>query len=195
MKRSASTHSSPTGLLSFIMDRKSQSGRHVKGEENPADDASKGLKLDELLQNERWLKAPSFLWKSESEWPGSVEVPPITEEDPEVRRGANIYATVVTERTMESLLQRYSTWWGLIRAFGWLSRFKDYLKMKVISKKNGSTIGMPKLKLGNLQVNELKIEERNVVRCVQRGELSQPRKMSSEICKILEAVCTSLIPC
>ena len=43
--------------------------RHVKGEENPADDASKGLKLDELLQNERWLKGPSFLWKSESEWP------------------------------------------------------------------------------------------------------------------------------
>ena len=27
--------------------------RHVKGEENPADDASKGLKLDELLQNGR----------------------------------------------------------------------------------------------------------------------------------------------
>ena len=74
--------------------------RHVKG------DTSKGLKLDELLRNERWLKGPSFLWKSESEWPGSVEVPPITEEDPEVRRGANIYATVVTERTMESLLQR-----------------------------------------------------------------------------------------
>ena len=35
--------------------------RHVKGEENPADDASKGLKLDELLQNKRWLKGPSFL--------------------------------------------------------------------------------------------------------------------------------------
>ena len=40
--------------------------------------------------------------------------------------------------------------------------------MKIFSKKNGSTIGMPKLKLGDLQVNELKIAERNVVRCVQR---------------------------
>ena len=83
--------------------------RHVKGEENPVDDASNRLKLDEMLQNERWLKGPSFLWKSESEWPGSVEVPPITEEDSEVRCGANIYTTGVTERMMESLLQRYST--------------------------------------------------------------------------------------
>ena len=162
-------HTFESNRLTIIHNRSEVSEwRHVKGEENPADEASKGLKLDELLQNERWLKGPSFLWKSESEWPGSVEVPPITEEDPEVRRGANIYATVVTERTMESLLQRYSTWWGLIRAFGWLSRFKDYLKMKVFSKKNGLTIGMPKLKMGNLQVNELKIAERNVVRCVQR---------------------------
>ena len=88
---------------------------------------------------------------------------------------------------MESLLQRYSTWWGLIRAFGWLSIFKDYLKMKVFSKKNGLTIGMPKLKMGNLQVNELKIAERNVVRCVQRTSfpeiITALRKVGTESAK------------
>ena len=71
--------------------------------------------------------------------------------------------------------------------------------MKVFSKKNGSTIGMPNLRQGNLQVNELKMAERNVVRCVQRTsfqeiitalrkEGTESKKTSSEICKIFEAV-------
>ena len=65
-----------------------------------------------------------------------------------------------------SLVQRYSIWWRLVRAFGWLSRFNDYLEMKIFSKKNESTVRMSKLKLGNLKVNELKKAERNVLRCV-----------------------------
>ena len=75
MKRSAFTHSNPTGLLSLIMYRKSGSGKIFKVKTiNPADDAFKELKLDELLQNERWLKGTSFLRKSESEWPGCTVV-------------------------------------------------------------------------------------------------------------------------
>ena len=108
--------------------------KYVKSEENPADDASRGLKLDAMLQKERWLKGPTFLWKSESEWPASVEVPKLSEDDPEVRQGATVYTTATSERILESLVQRYSTWWGLVRAFAWLSRFKDYLRMKVSNK-------------------------------------------------------------
>ena len=69
---------------------------------------------------------------------------------------------------MKSLVQRYSIWWRLVRAFGWLSRFNDYmyLEMKIFSKKNESTVRMSKLKLGNLKVKELKKAERNVLRCV-----------------------------
>ena len=39
--------------------------RHVGTKENPADDASRGLSAEALLNNKRWLTGPDFLWKSE----------------------------------------------------------------------------------------------------------------------------------
>ena len=43
--------------------------RHCPGKENPADDASRGLEMSKFLKNERWLKGPAFLWKTEDHWP------------------------------------------------------------------------------------------------------------------------------
>ena len=43
--------------------------RYFSRDENPADDASKGLKLEELTKNGRWLNGPAFLWKEEANWP------------------------------------------------------------------------------------------------------------------------------
>ena len=39
--------------------------RHCPGKLNPADDVSRGLEMHEFLKNERWLKGPSFLHRSE----------------------------------------------------------------------------------------------------------------------------------
>ena len=87
------------------MDWTSQSGDMSRSEENPADDASKGLKLETLLQNGgRWLQGPEFLWKNEHEMPANIDVPLLNNDDPEVRQEANIYATVATERNMECLI-------------------------------------------------------------------------------------------
>ena len=36
--------------------------RHVGGDLNPADDLSRGLSAEALLNSERWLKGPEFLW-------------------------------------------------------------------------------------------------------------------------------------
>lgn len=48
--------------------------RYVEGERNPADDASKGLKMNDMLANKRWLEGPEFLWKSKDCWPAAVSV-------------------------------------------------------------------------------------------------------------------------
>ena len=40
--------------------------RYVNGDDNPADDASKGLRLDDMTRNSRWLNGPAFLWKEEN---------------------------------------------------------------------------------------------------------------------------------
>ena len=35
--------------------------RYVNWDDNPADDGSKGLKIDAMLRNDHWLKGPKFL--------------------------------------------------------------------------------------------------------------------------------------
>ena len=49
--------------------------KYVNRDDNPADDGSKGLKLDAMLKNDRWLKGPKFLWENESHWPKMIEIP------------------------------------------------------------------------------------------------------------------------
>ena len=38
---------------------------HVSGKNNPADEASRGLAVREILDNQKWFAGPSFLWASE----------------------------------------------------------------------------------------------------------------------------------
>lgn len=40
---------------------------------NPADDASRGLKVDVFLNQGRWLMGPEYLWKPEHMWPMQTE--------------------------------------------------------------------------------------------------------------------------
>lgn len=57
--------------------------RYVSSEKNPADDASKGLKLDEMTKNSRWLK---FLWEDESTWLKRIVAPTAMDSDPAMRK-------------------------------------------------------------------------------------------------------------
>ena len=47
--------------------------RYVQTKDNPADDSSRGLSIDQLLKTERWLSGPKFLWSGEEEWPACQE--------------------------------------------------------------------------------------------------------------------------
>ena len=96
--------------------------RYVNRDDNPADDASKGLRLDEMMKNSRWLNGPAFLWKEETSWPAMIEVPTLKDSDPEVRKESRIYTAAAVQDSIESLIQHYSSWWKLKRAFAWLLR-------------------------------------------------------------------------
>lgn len=43
--------------------------RHFPGAINPADDASRGLRIQEFLRSEHWLKRRPFLRQAEDQWP------------------------------------------------------------------------------------------------------------------------------
>ena len=43
--------------------------RYVESSKNPADMASRGITVDHFLQDESWIKGPSFLRQPEDNWP------------------------------------------------------------------------------------------------------------------------------
>ena len=114
-------------------------GRYVKGDMNPADDTSKGLKLDQMITNPRWLKDPHFVWQNESCWPTNIVVPPLSVEDPEVRKETRV--------CIESVIQRFSSWWRLKRVVAWFIRYKQFLNRKVYEKKKISKLAYPRSRL------------------------------------------------
>ena len=147
------SHSSPTEW------------RYVNTEDNPADDGSKGVKLEDLKKNDRWLKGPGFLWQEESEWPAMIEVPQLTDDDPEVRKEIQVYTTVSEVNPLDKLIQYYSSWWKLKRLVAWLLRYRRWLR------------GRFKEPNKCLSVEEIKNAEREILRRVQEQSFPEVMKI------------------
>ena len=63
--------------------------KYVNSQLNPADIASRGVKLTSLIKNENWIHGPHFLCKDISEWPVRPDIPStMDDDDGEVRRTA-----------------------------------------------------------------------------------------------------------
>ncbi len=152
--------------------------RYVSSEDNPADDASKGLKLDEMVKGGRWLNGPDFLWKDESCWPAKVVHKPMDDDDPALRKGNLIYVTSASESPLESLVKRYSSWWKLKRAVAWLLRYRTNLKKKA-QQKAGENASECDGRVANLTVAELQKAKRNIIRHVQSTSFPEVIKMLS----------------
>ena len=171
-------HTFESNRLTVIHNGSSSSEWHyVNRDDNPADDGSKGLKLDAMLKNNRWLKGPKFLWETESHWPRMAEIPTLKDDDPVVRKEAQIYAAVVQYDVLESLASSYSSWWKLKSAVAWLLRYKKYLQMKVeLRKKSALTTSVSPvkpveaivMKCRYLKVAELQEAEREILGRVQQ---------------------------
>lgn len=66
--------------------------RHVGSKDNPADDASRGMKVCDFLKDRRWLEGPAFLWKTIEDWPKTMLDITLEANDKEVRREATANA-------------------------------------------------------------------------------------------------------
>ena len=155
--------------------------RYVETKENPADDASRGLDAKTMIEQQRWLRGPEFLWQPEKEWP--VQPPSFGElstEDPEVKKQVNACATAITdqapEATVTKLLQHFSDWYRLKKAVAVFLRVKTILqerRLKSIEKQHGSfSITNDKANKLNedcssLTVQELEEAEHAIIRLTQ----------------------------
>ncbi|XP_064646670.1 uncharacterized protein LOC135499678 [Lineus longissimus] len=148
-----------------IKDRtETEQWKHVRGEENPADEGSRGLTVEEMKES-KWLKGPGFLWEQElpkNTMTGDVTLSP---DDPEVRK-ACVHA-VSAEETGPSPLDDK-----------WLRRFSSLGKAKRILALCLSFIQRCRNKAKGtdgpvVNVAALEESERVLVRIVQNGAFEE----------------------
>lgn len=72
--------------------------RYVGTEDTPADDASRGKKVEDLLIGSRWMGGWSdFLWKSERYWPENIVNVTVSSDEPEVKRDFSVNAAIAND--------------------------------------------------------------------------------------------------
>ena len=107
--------------------------KYVDTSSNPADDASRGLSAAGLLQQQRWINGPQFLWKLETEWPQQpFPVGEVPDDDPEVRKVVSA-STMVKEDSAASvnkLIEYHSSWYRLKLSVASFLRIKTVLRKR-----------------------------------------------------------------
>ncbi len=103
--------------------------RYVNTKDNPADDASRGRKVDDLVTGSRWIEGPSFLWKPERYWPESIMEIGIPADDPEVKRDVTVNAVVAKDASnaTDQLITYFSEWRKLKVTVAWFLKIKRAL--------------------------------------------------------------------
>lgn len=80
--------------------------RYIPSSLNPADDASRGTKAENLLK-QRWMEGPEFLHQPEEAWPTFPVDISINADDPELKKNLLINATLVdTNATIQLMSHR-----------------------------------------------------------------------------------------
>lgn len=104
--------------------------RYVNSSSNPADLASRGVKVDSFLKNESWISGPAFLVRSQEEWPMDPTYRDvILPHDPEIKRSALVNMIEVNKNSdpISYLFDYFSSWIRLKKAVAWFLRLRQIL--------------------------------------------------------------------
>lgn len=102
---------------------------YINTKDNPADDASRGLKAEELLADNRWIDGPRFLSLPVDEWPTYTADCIISSEDPEVKKSVTVNLIITdSPHATEQLVTYFSDWKKLKTAVAWFLKMKRILR-------------------------------------------------------------------
>ena len=157
--------------------------RHVNTDLNPADDATRGLAVEEMIQNDRWLVGPAFLWKEEKDWPIRPDNSNSTlVDDPEIKceKQVNLATNQPLEPALGLMMKRYSSWYGLKKAVAWLTRFKQCIIQNHEERTGRKGDASNQSPSGDLIPKEIQTAESDIVKYVQSQSFP-------EVIKVLQA--------
>lgn len=141
--------------------------KYVNTQDNPADDASRGVPADSL---QRWIHGPPFFSPSEL-WPQRLAgmTSAIPDDDPEIKTEKVVYTINASTRNyVAEIFERFSSWSQLKKIVAWILRFKINLQKLV---KNRRSRESPQIKLSStiipITVTELLDAEHAILNYVQ----------------------------
>ena len=119
--------------------------RYMYSKVNPADFASRGLQPCNEQEINLWINGPEFLRKDEPSWPVHPKgVNVLPDEDLEWKRKVEIYETQVRkDHLLDSFIQYYSSWYGLLKGIAWLLRFLGFIQNACDAKDSQEAIPSP----------------------------------------------------
>ncbi|XP_055018962.1 uncharacterized protein LOC129411624 [Boleophthalmus pectinirostris] len=155
--------------------------RYVNTVDNPADLASRGVKVESFLRAGVWLCGPDFLSGSEIEWPTNPEA--VAESlvgDPEIKVVLTNAVQVEQETPVDKLICHFSSWLGLKRAVGWFLKFRNLLLSLVQHRQQlRETLVGSDLSPAQLE-KELKIQMENIKSKMSKDLLSVEDMVAAE---------------
>ena len=155
-----------------IRDKTSPEQWHYIGTtENPADVASCGSSLQELISNHLWWNGPDLLWKPSKGWNLTNVTTEISPEDPQVRRVSTLATHVQEPLSFLERLEYFSSWHSVKKAVAVRLRLHEKFRSpnsydeKVKRDPNNSTPS----KYIPANVEELQNAENKIIKTVQRA--------------------------
>ena len=114
----------------FILDHsEGRDWRYVETGSNPADHASRGMNVSDIIAKESWLNGPEFLWEDESSWPPQPQLAneyEISEDSLCTSTATTVDSTVISPT--EQLINHYSEWQRLKYAVATFRKLIQILK-------------------------------------------------------------------
>ena len=143
--------------------------RHVASKNNPADDTSRGLTANELLDRSRWIHGPQFVWNPEEEWPQlkKSEECDLSSNDPEIKKTTSCVTDVQETWNLVERIEYFSDWHRAQRALAICLHYKKMLHQLVMKKKDQSATIKECLKKQPVTVEEIRSAEVEMIKAVQ----------------------------
>jgi len=160
--------------------------QYVDTSSNPADAASRGLSIKQLMENKAWLNGPEFLWKPGPYQTSTLnQVEEVNSDDPEVQKTTAL-ATAVTGKVSAdhfetSRLDRFSDWLTARKAVAMCLRLKNQLRKGKKSQQSSDRKDVNKNSVGPITLEELRQAEIAILRSVQQEHFKQEIQVLSSL--------------
>ena len=151
-------------------DSESTRWHYVPSNQNPADDVSRGLSADELLNSKRWINGLQFLWRPKDCWPRQPSTTPtVNNDDPEVKSDVQTFLVGCQSKFMlDEIINRFSSWEKLEKFITWMLRYRAVLLCWAnIRTHSDTSTRNHAARIVPLTVEEIENAEKNIIRYIQ----------------------------